>query len=102
MLKHNKPGQECGEFNVKYGLDSLLKRLKPGTEVTGRIVDVISENRYLLRIWGYNILTDSQRSFNKFEEVDLKVLQVEPHLVLDIRKKGGHRSQSNSGMNIVV
>lgn len=79
-----------------------MRRLHPGMEVQGRIVEVIGGDRYLLRIWGYNILTESHKQFSKFEEVDLTVLQVNPHLVLDIKKKNTGKTGLRDGMNVLV
>jgi len=58
-------------FLAKPGLENLFRRLKKGMKIKGRIVENFNNGHYLLRIWGYNILTDSRENFNKHDEVDL-------------------------------
>ncbi len=88
MLKYNYKESLESHFIVKEGLNELLKRLKKGMQVKGRIIDCLGQNKYLLRIWGYNILTESKQSFQKFDEIQLTVREVKPNLILDfVREK---------------
>ena len=77
---------DCKDYLIKGGLDNLIRRLEKGMRLRARIVDCAGENKYLLRIWGYNILTESRRVFQQFDEVQLIVREVTPHLVLDLIK----------------
>ena len=43
-------------------LQDLLKRLNPGSTVKGRILDRIDKGKYILRIYGYNIITESKKN----------------------------------------
>ena len=51
------------QFSVNYqtegGLGNLFRRLKKGQILKGRVIDCIEPNGYLLRIRGFNILTQS-------------------------------------------
>ena len=49
----------------------------------------------MLRIRGFNILTQSKGSFEKFEEISLKVKEVDSHLVLDFIPKKNRIRKSN-------
>jgi len=86
MLKYNYKESLESHFIVKEGLNDLLKRLKKGMQVKGRIIDCLGKNKYLLRIWGYNILTESKQSFQKFDEIQLSVIELKPHLILDFTR----------------
>ncbi len=50
-----------------------------------RIVEVLSKNIYILRVWGYNILAESNYPFEKFNEVILHVRSTYPKLVFQMR-----------------
>ena len=86
MLKPKDAYSLVSGFKLNPNLDDLLKRLKKGAMLKGRIVESFGNGKYLLRIWGYNIVTESEYSFSPFDEVQLKVLQVEPYLVLDLQR----------------
>ena len=95
------------QFLVNYqtegGLGNLFRRLKKGKILKGRVIDCIEPNGYLIRIRGFNILTQSKGSFEKFEEISLKVKEVDSHLVLDfISKKNRIRKSNGTNSGIVV
>ena len=95
------------QFSVNYqtegGLGNLFRRLKKGQILKGRVIDCIEPNGYLLRIRGFNILTQSKGSFEKFEEISLKVKEVDSHLVLDfIPKKNRIRKSNGTNSGIVI
>lgn len=95
------------QFSVNYktegGLGNLFRRLKKGQILKGRVIDCIEPNGYLIRIRGFNILTQSKGSFEKFEEISLKVKEVDSHLVLDfIPKKNRIRKSNGTNSGIVV
>ena len=95
------------QFSVNYqtedGLGNLFRRLKKGQILKGRVIDCIEPNGYLIRIRGFNILTQSKGSFEKFEEISLKVKEVDSHLVLDfIPKKNRIRKSNGTNSDIVV
>ena len=87
MLKSDFACLQDYNFITKGGLENLLRCLKKGMRLQGRIIDCLEDNRYLLRIRGYNILTYSEQLLNIFDDVHLKVVEVEPHLVLDLIKE---------------
>ncbi|MCK4295357.1 MAG: hypothetical protein KAW56_02255 [Candidatus Marinimicrobia bacterium] len=87
MLRFDLKDSWDSNYIVKEDLDKLLKHLKKGMKVQGRIVDCLGDNRYLLRIRGYNILTYSEQLFQRFDDIQLTVVEVEPHFVLDLLKE---------------
>lgn len=98
--RHNKKIYRIGK-----DLGNLLDQLEPGMELKGRILEGLSENRYILRIRGHNILTESEKQFYKDEEVGLLVKQVKPHLVLKLRKNDYsliNLSQDDEHMDIII
>ena len=95
------------QFTVNYqtesGLENLFRRLKKGQILKGRIIDCIEPNGYLLRIRGFNIITQSKGSFEKFEEISLKVKEVDSHLVLDfVSRKNRIRKSNDFNSGIIV
>jgi len=107
MLKHN---EYCffndDRYFAKPDLDNLFRRLKKGMVLKGRIVECLDRDKYLLRIWGYNILTESEKTFQQFDEIELTVVEVTPRLVLDLRleKPPAHTTGriDTQGTNILV
>ena len=95
------------QFTVNYqtesGLENLFRRLKKGQILKGRIIDCIEPNGYLLRIRGFNIITQSKGSFEKYEEISLKVKEVDSHLVLDfVPRKNRIRKPNDLNSGIIV
>jgi len=93
-------------FNIDYktetGLENLFRRLKPGQTLKGKIIDCIEPNGYLLRIRGYNILTQSNGRFQKFEDIFVKVKEVDSHLVLDLIPEKVYKRVINSSISDIV
>ena len=67
------------------GLESLIDNLYPGMKIDARIVEVLKKNTYILRVWGYNILAESNYPFEKFNEVILHVRSTYPKLVFHLQ-----------------
>lgn len=84
MLDKGKYQNELFVYLIDGDLSYLKRKLKKESNVTGRIVLCLGENKYLLRIFGYNLVMKSRLSFERFDEVKLKVKQVEPNLVLSV------------------
>lgn len=63
-------------------------------EIEGRVVEVLNDNIFILRVWGNNILAESNHAFQKFEEVILSVRSVKPKLVFHMRPKGYARGNA--------
>lgn len=89
-------------YQVEDGLENLLRRLKKGQSLKGHIVDTIEPDGYLLRIQGYNILTKSKASFKKFDEINLVVQEVNPHLILNLVRNTVKLKRKTIGMDITV
>ena len=93
-------------FNIDYktetGLENLFRRLKPGQILKGKIIDCLELNGYLLRIRGYNILTQSNGRFQKFEDIFVKVKEVDSHLVLDLIPKKVSKGETNRSIPDIV
>jgi len=77
---YDHPNQK---YPVKNNLQKLIKRLEKGMIVKGRILDNLKNNKYLVRIWGYNIYTESEKKLNEKDEVKFEIIQVSPHLILN-------------------
>ncbi len=69
-------------------LSPLIRKLQKGSLVNGRIVQVLNENHYLLRIFGYNLIMKSNVRFKRFEEVIFKVVRTEPKIQLRLFDAG--------------
>lgn len=89
-------------YQMEAGLENLLRRLKKGQRLTGRIVDKIEPDGYLLRIQGYNILTQSKESFKKFDIVDLIVQEINPHLTLILVRNKMKVKRKTTRMDLTV
>jgi len=72
---------------VRPDLDQLLRRLHEGMQLKGRILRNLGDGRYLLRIWGYNIISESDGWFGENDEVCLTVRRVYPHLLLNFQSR---------------
>lgn len=80
------------------GVSRLLDRLKKGQLIKSRIVLVLEDNRYLLRIHGYNLIMESALKFKRKEEILIEVQQTRPKLKLRLVKK----SNLKSGTDLIV
>ncbi len=92
-MADSKHHSSLPEMYGEPGLERFIDRLKPGMELAGRIIDVLNDNIIILRIWGNNILTETNHSFQKYDEVILHVQATHPKLVFRIQpvrqKKNG-------------
>ncbi|MBT7617882.1 MAG: hypothetical protein HN590_11420 [Calditrichaeota bacterium] len=104
MIDQNRNSPKSNEYFTEGGLENFIKRLEKGMQLSGRILDCADEHQYLLRIWGYNILTESKKSFQRYDEVRLVVREVSPHLILDLVSKQNHQTHQNVNVetNILV
>ena len=89
-------------FSVKYNLEELKKRLKKGMVLKARILESIKENRYILRVWNYNIYTESKKKFEKNEEIIMTVKEIEPNLVFDMKKNEKLVDVKNKQTNFLI
>ncbi len=89
-------------YSTKNNLDQLKKRLKKGMKIKGKIIDCPKKNRYILRVWGYNVYTDSHKQFEKFEEINLIVKEIEPNLIFDMKKIETHEYNIYHNTNIII
>jgi hypothetical protein len=71
------------KYPVRNDLQELIQRLEEGMVVKGRILENLKNNKYLVRIWGYNIYTESETKLNEKDEVKFEIIQVSPHLILN-------------------
>ena len=77
------------EFQVdtSKNLQDLLKRLNPGSTVKGRILDKLEDSKYILRIYGYNIVTESRKNLNKGDELEFQIKNNNNHLTIKLLDK---------------
>ena len=94
--------------NSEYSVDSskdlndLFKRLNPGDFVKGRVLKKIDSYKYIIRIFGYNIITASNSDLNEGAEVELKVKKTNDHLVIELISDLGSKNVDKQHLNIIV
>ena len=71
-------------YIVENNLSGLRRKLKKGARVSSRIVLKLDEYRYVLRIYGINLVMQSKVKFNRFDEVELLVEKTKPKLKMSI------------------
>lgn len=71
-------------FVVKDNLEEFTSRLKEGMVLKGKIIRCLGDNKYLLRIWGYNMLTESCFSFNELDKISVAVKEIKPRLIFSL------------------
>ncbi len=67
-------------------LENLLRQLQPGMTLTGRIIRSLNSSTFILRIRGYNIITQANDIDVSDQSLRLRVVQVRPHLILKFKK----------------
>ena len=90
------------EFQVdtSRNLQDLLKRLNPGSTVKGRILDKIDDTKYILRIYGYNIVTESKKNLSKGDELEFEIKNNNNHLTIQLLNKKPQTTKN--GINLTV
>ncbi len=88
--------QEPATFIVECNIRQLQERLEKGQMLDGRIVLVLSEHKYLLRILGVNLVMESKLRFKRFDEVKVRVQNVHPKLQLALQYRVSDRGQPGS------
>ena len=90
------------EFQVDTtkNLQDLLKRLNPGSIVKGRILDKIDDSKYILRIYGYNIVTESKKKLKIGDDLDFEIKNNNNHLTICLIDK--KKKIKSKGLNIIV
>ncbi|MCK5684693.1 hypothetical protein KAJ27_11250 [bacterium] len=66
-------------------LQNLLDTLTSGMILKGRIIEDFGNNKYILRIRGYNIVMESERTFQINDEAELEVVDLSPKLKLSLK-----------------
>ena len=84
MVDKNIHQNEQFVYLIDGDLSYLKRKLKKGSKVLARIVLRLENNKYILRIFGYNLIMQSKLAFNRFDEVELIVKQVSPNFVMSI------------------
>lgn len=69
---------------IEGDLKALKNRLQKGRIVKGRIVLIISDKHYLLRLLGRNLIMSSPLRFKRFQEVYFKVIAIHPRIQLQV------------------
>jgi hypothetical protein len=68
-------------------LHELLRQLRVGMHIQGRIIRNFENGTFLLRIRNYNILSQSNQRCPVGSEKEFLVRQVQPHLILEVINK---------------
>ena len=71
-------------YVVESDLAGLIRKLKKGTKVPSRIILKLNKNKYVLRIYGHNLIMQSKIKFERFDEAELLVEQTSPKLKMSI------------------
>ncbi len=71
-------------YVVESDLSGLKRKLKKGAIIPSRIVLKLNENKYVLRIFGHNLVMQSKIKFERFDEVELLVEKTSPKLKMSI------------------
>ncbi len=90
---------------VEDNLNPFLKRLQKGSIVKGRIVLVLSEQHYLLRIWGRNLVMKSPIPFKRSQEVWFRIQENTPKLklrLIDTQADLITRESRSTIMNLLI
>ena len=97
---------EPGAFVVSQDLGELVNQLTPGSRLAARIVLCLDRNQYLIRIKGRNLVMTSSETFQRFDEIELEVRAVRPHLVLrpvsGSARPGGGSAAARDGFDVIV
>ena len=90
------------EFQVdtSINLQDLLKRLNPGSTVKGRILEKIDDSKYILRIYGYNIVTESKKKLSKGAELEFEIKNNNNHLTIQLLNKKPQTTKN--GINLTI
>ncbi|MAJ44994.1 MAG: hypothetical protein CMF96_09675 [Candidatus Marinimicrobia bacterium] len=88
------------QIDTSKNLQELLKRLNPGSIVKGRILDKIDDSKYILRIYGYNIVTESKKSLKKGEELKFEIKNNNNHLTIKLIES--NQKLQSKRLNIIV
>jgi hypothetical protein len=81
-------------------IQDLIKRLTPGKTVKGRILDKLEEDNYILRIYGYNIITKSKKQLIIGDELDFEIKENNNHLTIKLIEK--RSTIKSNGINITI
>ena len=81
-------------------LEDLLKRLKPGQIVKGRILDKLDSTIYIIRIYGYNIISESKKKLNIGEELNFEIKGNQNHLTIKLIHNT--KNTKNTNLNIII
>jgi len=98
--------QEPAIYLVDGDLSYLRRKLIKGSAVPARIVLCLGDNKYLLRMFGHNLVMKSEIQFNQFDEVELVVNEVFPKFNMSIKTKNSPEKKrsgnKDAGMDIIV
>jgi hypothetical protein len=68
-------------------LKKMLRQVRIGAILRGRVADCLGANRYVLEIRGAYILSESQYAFRRGEEAWLIVRAIDPDFILEMVKE---------------
>lgn len=91
-------------YVVESDLSGLKRKLKKGERIPARIVLKLNEKKYVLRIFGHNLVMQSEIKFERFDEVELLVEQTSPKLKMSITGKiiNPKHQKNNINMKLII
>ena len=88
------------QVDTTKNLQDLLKRLNLGSTVKGRILGRINNEKYILRIYGYNIITESKKILKIGDELNFEIKGNNNHLTIKLINK--KHTVKTKGLNITI
>jgi hypothetical protein len=87
-------------YTVDADISPVLSRLQKGMIIDARIILCLDDDRYLIRISGYNTVMRSKFKYNKRDEIKLKVKATSPRLILQPLE--GQKDSASGTTDLVV
>jgi len=81
-------------------LDQLAQRLKKYMTLRARIITCLGNGRYILRFLGSNFVMRSDLAFKNQEEIDLKIMEVFPHVTFKYLRNGNGYKMFNRSQQL--
>lgn len=87
MLNLSRQHKNMFPLTFANELKKMIRQIRVGTVLKGRVADCLGDDRYILEIRGLYILSESYYSFYRGEEAWLIVRSVEPNFILEMVKE---------------
>lgn len=82
------------------GLENFRQGLKPGTEISGRVLQSFDNNQYLVSMRGMNLIAQSDIPLKNGERFKAKIQSSEPRIVLKISDQSSEAQKLAGQWNV--